>query len=256
NILTILTFVRNKRKKRKKSVYCLMNLALSDLSVGILTIPLYVSYLAEAVIKGNSSDTMLALSVDVIYQFTASAANFSLVLVSLERLYVTLYPLQHRKTRTRSYLISIALTWLIALGITLIYYVFKYELKAPKAIFYVLLPVLLVSLVLICLSYAVILVKIRRRNGSCLAMIAKGQRQERKLAHTLCIVTATSLATWLPFTIMQIMSIKGTSAMSSDTVFSVLLIQCSNSLVNPIIYALRIREFRNTLLQLLRCKSS
>ena len=81
--------------------------------------------------------------------------------------------------------------------------------------------------------------------------------RETRLAKTLLIITAASLLTWLPFEILNLLLIRGELGgfpnISVTSNIAVKFVQFSNSLVNVMIYPFRIREFKNGLLQILRC---
>ena len=80
--------------------------------------------------------------------------------------------------------------------------------------------------------------------------------REAKLANTLFLITGAPVFTWLPFQILILLvNLKITANFShlQMTVFIIRVLQYSNSFVNVIIYPLRIPEFKNFLLHLLRC---
>ena len=80
--------------------------------------------------------------------------------------------------------------------------------------------------------------------------------REAKLANTLFLITGASVFTWLPFQIINILVSLHVFPSFSHlqlTVFIIRVLQYSNSFVNVIIYPLRIPEFKNFLLHLLRC---
>ena len=81
---------------------------------------------------------------------------------------------------------------------------------------------------------------------------------EVKLAKTLLLITGASLFTWLPFQIVNFLFELDVHIVISHNVwfmtrFIIKFLQFSNSLVNAIIYAFRIPEFKNALLKTFRC---
>ena len=76
--------------------------------------------------------------------------------------------------------------------------------------------------------------------------------REKRLAKTLFIITAASLLTWLPFQILLLL-IGNLDYVNPPVLMIIKFLQFSNSLVNVTIYPFRISEFKNTLLQMLRC---
>jgi hypothetical protein len=70
---------------------------------------------------------------------------------------------------------------------------------------------------------------------------------------TLFIVTVLSLITWLPYIITIILTTLNSSYVLSYNIgFQLIdLIHLTNSLINPIIYVFRMRDFRKALAQLI-----
>ena len=81
-------------------------------------------------------------------------------------------------------------------------------------------------------------------------------RNYAKLANTLFLITGASVFTLLPFQILNLLvywQITANFSHLQPTVLVIRVLQDSNSFVNVIIYSLRIPEFKNCLLHLLRC---
>jgi len=82
--------------------------------------------------------------------------------------------------------------------------------------------------------------------------------KEKKLSVTLLIVTGVSVHTILPLAIYRSIpqhirkTWKGTS--SVDILDIVKVIHLANSIVNPLVYAIRMREFRKALINLVSSK--
>ena len=80
--------------------------------------------------------------------------------------------------------------------------------------------------------------------------------REARFAKTLFLITGTSILTWLPFQILNLLAHFGLIRYFSfinATIYIVKFLQFSNSLVNVIIYPFRISEFKNALLQMFHC---
>ena len=101
NTFTIAIFVINPHL-RKRSSYCIVNLAAADLLVGAVATPSIVHFLGVMFSFWGSSEKDYFLTVvhfqGTIFIFTGIASLFSLVLVSLERVLATVCPLQHLTT--------------------------------------------------------------------------------------------------------------------------------------------------------------
>ena len=112
----------------------------------------------------------------------------------------------------------------------------------------------LLVLLVICVSYILIYIKVRC--GPNLQHHGAANR-EKQLTVTLVVVTIVSLVTWMPGVILFILVYSnGTSyhEMSNEgnfhvaVAFTVLI--TANSLVNPIMYAVRMAEFRKKICEL------
>ena len=114
-----------------------------------------------------------------------------------------------------------------------------------------------IPLFVIVVSYVCIFFKVRcsrhpRHHG------AAGQR-ERKLTSTLFLVTLGSLLTWLPpviYSFVQFNFFLEIRKISNQSFFHIIMtlvaLYFANSLINPIIYALRMPELRAGVSQLFR----
>jgi len=122
--------------------------------------------------------------------------------------------------------------------------------------FYFFLAVFSICLLIMCVSYTSIVVKVRcstqpQHHGAAI--------RERKLTMTLLIVTAVSLLLCLPFVIFRYVSLsnfKISSSMSPSEFMhlshALLVLFFANSLANPTLYAIRMPEYRSAFLALFR----
>ena len=109
-----------------------------------------------------------------------------------------------------------------------------------------------VSLFVICVSCACIFITVRcsrhpRRHGAA-------SLRERKLTTTLLIIALVSLLSWLPYPIFCIIVSIVRDSWISFYYFDMtaLIIYLANSLVNPIIYSLRMLEFKACVVRMFR----
>ena len=104
-----------------------------------------------------------------------------------------------------------------------------------------------VSLFIMCVSYILITIKIR---CSRLSQFHTRSKRERKLTGTALIVSLVSLLCFLPAMIyVACLRVSFTCFRNFHIDKAVLVLFLANSLVNPIIYALRMPGFREGLLQ-------
>ena len=110
-------------------------------------------------------------------------------------------------------------------------------------------------LLVICVSYTSIAVRywcaVRPQHHGATS-------RQRKLTVTLLIMTIVSLLFWLPYLIFTFVILTGRRSLSFQQMmrvrFILLLLFYTNSFVNPIIYTIRILEFRKALIALFTCQ--
>ena len=239
NILIIWIFF--KLRRRKRSTFLLIGLGVADLLVGGLAIPLLIA-------TYESASTTVWRVFNLVYVFTSTSSIYALAVFSVERMFAIGWPLRHRTANFRVYICAIALPWIIAAIFAMTF--FANFITSDSAIYpIILLPA--TPLLIMCVAYYVIW----RKQKSTICN-QNNIIREVKLANTLFLITGASVFTWLPFQILNLLVYLQITANFSHMLPTVLIIrvlQYSNSFVNVIIYPLRIPEFKNYLLHLLRC---
>ena len=244
NLLTIWIFL--KRRLRKRAYFLLVSLAVADLLVGLLTVPLYITI--------NTILNQPYLSVWFVFTltdiFTGVASIITLAAISLERMYAIVWPFRHRTLNVRVYMFAIAIPWILTSIFTSIRLLLYLSIITLKDFMYCLILFLSTPLLVMCMVYFIVWRKQKTMMGNQNHVV-----RETRLAKTLLIITAASLLTWLPFQVLNLLVIRGQLGgfpYITITVNIVKFLQFSNSLVNVIIYPFRIPEFKNALLQILR----
>lgn len=250
NAVTIVAFMKN-CNLRKRSTYLLVNLAIVDMLVG-LTGPWTVYELGmycklwQDLLAGWAKVLGQACRVTFII-----SSLLNITVISLERLHATVCPFRHRFVKKWVYWIVIVVNYLVAalISATLskaVNILSKYSFKQ--------LYLLFSSFTLICIfvvfcSYILILIKVR-----CSPQPRHHVKvsRERKLTVTLFIVTFVSLLAWLPYIVQ---SLHYFTSFPSHLACFVVLLLITNSLVNPLLYAIRIPEFKRTL-KAMFCKTN
>ena len=241
NFFTIWVFHR--QRSRKRSYFLLISLAVADLMVGLFAIPLFItrrstehSYLWRLVSKSFDA-------------FTGLTSIYTLAVISLERLFAILCPLRHRTLTSRSYIYAIAIPWIAAaVFIAVIILKPNGRVKHPSYKFFPFL-FLITPLLTMCVAYFSIWIKQKSTKGIRNHRAAR----ESKLTKTLFLVTGASLLTWTPFQIMNNLFLFQGLQISLTVSNLSKILQFSNSLVNVVIYPLRIPEFKTTLKNIIHC---
>ena len=251
NITTIIVFVKQ-RQLQRKSTYLIIHLAIADLLVGAISGPMQV-HAVIACCYGEIRDITFSRISSAIRPFFPFASLVNLAFISLERVHATYRPFKHRLIKKWLYRLVIAFIYLSTICQGTVGIVTDWPLNSIWVF-----SSYLIFLVLICLCYISIYIKVRCSRQHQLHGAA-GLR-ERKLTSTLFLVSFASLLTFLPITIWESMicfrniSIPNWStylkiAGTTQTLF------LANSLINPILYAVRMPEFRVGILKLVFCRT-
>jgi hypothetical protein len=101
-------------------MYCLINLAVADMLFGVFRTTDNATNIVYILVP-NYHDRILKIVVYINFTYgtTLITSLFSLVLVSLERVYATFFPFRHRTTRLRMYISVFAITWLLPLPLSI-----------------------------------------------------------------------------------------------------------------------------------------
>ena len=251
NIITVVVFVKKKRQLQRRSTYLIIHLAMVDLLVGVVSGPLQIERKMAwyCPLWKYRRDTLWSnhLSFAFLHLFSfASLTN--LIAISLERLHATFCPFRHRFVRKWVYRAIIIVIWLIAI-VREVAQIFLWEIGYFEVInAYLYLPFYAVSLFVICVSYILIVIKVRCSRHP---QFHSRSKRERKLTGTALIVSLVSLLCFLPAIIyLACHRFSFTCSTNIHIDMAVVVLFLANSLVNPIIYALRMPGFRKSLLQL------
>ena len=262
NIITIIVFVKQ-RQLQRRSTYLIIHLAFVDFLVGAICGPLTFAeriatfcYLWKNPFRENAIQSSFTLLLYVI-------SILNLAVISLERLHATLFPLRHRLLGKWIYVMAICAMWTFSALLDFVPLIFytaeKWDEKSESLYYNIRSSLYLLVLLVICVSYILIYIKVHC--GPNLQHHGAANR-EKQLTVTLVVVTIVSLVTWLPGVILFIfVNNQSTSyhKMSFEWNFHVTLtltmLTTANSLVNPILYAVRMAEFRKIVCQLFRRSS-
>ncbi len=240
NCLSILILL--KRRLRKRPHFLLISLAMADLLVGLLAIPIYI-------VMWLSRQTLVSsLVFDCVDMFTGFSSVFTLVFISLERLYAIALPFRHRLLALHSYFIAIATPWILSLAVTSCRVLLELAIIDFHQFLSVIITSLSTPLVIMCIAYCVIW----RKEASRLYHTFRA-RNEARLSKTVLLVTGMFILTWMPFQVLVIVIVKCATCknVSLAVVFVIKLLQFSNSVLNFFIYCFRMPNYRHALFSLL-----
>ena len=257
NLLSIIIFIKNSNL-RTRAMYLVINLTVADNFVGgISSIFLFeiLGYDCQIVTVGSNTAPEGNITLFVFRWFPLTSLT-SIAVISLDRMHATFRPFRHRNIKKWVYWVTIGAIWVLAAVmstvITLVYLRFGMQVPLPL---YLWLSYCCLCLLVICVSYTSIAVRYwcaarPQHHGAT--------SRQRKLTVTLLIMTIVSLLFWLPYLIFTFVILTGRRSLSFQQMmrvrFILLLLFYTNSFVNPIIYTIRILEFRKALIPLFTCQ--
>ena len=250
NVFTVVVFVRN-RHLRKRTTYLIINLTVTDLLVGAVSGPMNILVLDLDRGNGFSWQEFIILTSSLIFPL-ASQANLSLI--SLERLHATLFPFRHCLIEKWLYVKVIYGSWMITLLLASMMSVL--QALHLVSITYAFACYTCLTLLIITVSNVIIAIKVKSNPPP---QHSSAVVSERKLSVTLSIITFVSILTILPISIW--MAVKRNDIFSQTSPGSthvhikgtLMVLHYANSIVNPLIYAIRMQEFRKAVKEL-SCK--
>ena len=179
----------------------------------------------------------------------------NIAVISLERFHATFRPFRHRLIKRWFYVATIAVVWVVPIITSVIAGIEQFLMKHHL---YLYESFCCLCLIVIFVSYTSILFKFRfgaHPQRHCAAAL-----RQRKLTVTLFITTLVSLLLWLPYSILYFFVDRSTyislNSLSGPErirlLFSLNSLRYANSLVNPILYTIRMPDFKRALLSLFR----
>lgn len=268
NIITIIVFVKQ-RQLQRRSTYLIIHLAFVDSLVGAVSGPLTLAERMASFCNlwenpfGEDATFIIRSPYIIQDAFTLMLYFISilnLAVISLERLHATLCPLKHRLLGNWIYVLVICAMWVFPALVDFVPLMFysaeKWNLKSRSLFYNIRSSLCLIVLLVICVSYILIYIKVRC--GPNLQHHGAANR-EKQLTVTLVVVTIVSLVTWLPGVVLYILVYSYSTSYLQMWNFHVVaaftVLTTANSLVNPIMYAVRMAEFRKIVYQLFQRSS-
>ena len=248
NIFTIFMFWTH-RNRLKRTSFLLINLAVADLFVGFTD--LITSRLFDILKQLGKTSFYSAANkiISTAFQVTFSFASvFFLVLISLERAYALIWPLRHRVSSTKAYIYSATFAWVAAISVGTLALLAVLHILDFFHWMVVFGCVMVLCLVTICASYLAIRTRLNCRFPAIDGVHNRQNEQQKnaKLARTLFIVITASLFFWIPNIVVYCIHYRCSKCVPLLVLDICNLFRLANSLVNPIIYSLRIPMFRET----------
>lgn len=236
----------------------IFNLALAD-ELFMLGLPFLAAQNALSYWPFGSFMCRLVMGVDAINQFTSI---FCLTVMSVDRYLAVVHPVKSSKWRTArlAKLVSGAV-WVLSsvvvlpvvvfsdvpLGMTTCHIQWPEPASVWRAGFIIYTAALgfFGPLLVICLCYLLIVVKVRSSGRKVRALTAKRKRSERKVTRMVVTVVAVFVLCWLPFYVLNIINVIWPAEQTFFGIyFLVVVLPYANSCANPIIYGFLSYRFK------------
>ena len=256
NALTIIVCLKE-RSVRKRTIYLVINQAVADMFTGASIFILCRMLASSCEPWSPWPREELLFLILVLWSVSPTASVINLAAISLERTHATFRPFEHRLVKKKIFGAAAAIVWITAGAIstgTVPQFAFKSPFSKRIRIFSIVFySSFLFCLLTIIVSYSSIAIKIVSGTQSD---HRSATSRGRKLTKTLFIVTVISLLLTLPVFIVHLcFSLQLNTSIPFHLGFSSNFMFYANSLVNPLLYTVRIPEFKRALVSILRCRS-
>ena len=256
NTFTVFVFW-TQRTHLKRTCVLLINLAVADMLVGI----------AEGILLGREKfPGMAGIASDegkvqwkknpgpAFQLFASSVSIYFLALVSLERAFAVLCPFRHRTTKTRFYIYSVIVIWVIGLFTLSLYLVALYYPPKVKRehVSVTVHSCLLISFCVICGSYLKIRNRLRSPAPELDVLSRQSAERNLRLSRTIFVTIAVSLVFWIPAIVVYITRDLCHRCFPPPMIITVNALHLANSMVNPFVYSSRMQIFKDALKKLSR----
>ena len=255
NLISIVLFIKN-RSLRTRAMYLVINLTVADMFVGGFSHLLLFRHLSlySCDIMKKNLNLELDVIINLLFPWFPLTSLTNIAVISLDRMHATIRPFRHRLIKKWVYGVTIAGVWVLATVASTVSLILKLYGKEFAYHFYFWQSYFCLCLFVMCISYSSIVVKFfcgahPQHHGAA--------NRQKKLTVTLFIMTIVSLLMWLPYAVLTFLHqtgiIKFRSLQESIGLqYSFVILYLMNSLVNPIVYTIRIPEFRKALLLLFK----
>ena len=257
NLISIILFMKN-NCLRKRGLFLVINLTVADMLAGgsfiaDLILALDASYCKFSELTVGSYWRSVPLYFAIVFFPLTSLTNIAMI--SLQQTHATFRPFQHRVIKKWVYGVAIAVVWVLAATVSATVVSLELSTNSRSHYFYLWQSYNCLCLFVICVSYTSTVVKFccgarPPHHGTA--------RRQRKLTVTLLLMTFVSFLMWLPYVVatfvyfttnhFESLSFQKKLRLNLALVF----LFNANSLVNPILYAIRMPEFRRALISLFR----
>ena len=248
------------RRLQRKSTYLIIHLAIVDLLVGAVTGPLRIESSRSLICHTWENDMPSSIWLFLLELATGyyidKVSLLNLTFISLERTHATFCPFKHRFVKKWVYGVVIVVTWLVP--VIMISMMSGLSILNRDIITMLWVYLLYTSTLLLVIFACYVSIYIKVRCGRFAQLHGAAGLRERKLTSTMFHATFGSFLTFLPSIVnfgMFVFDLTLLVSLPINFLFHFEMAMTTfflfNSLINPIIYAIRMPEFRAGMLQII-----
>ncbi|XP_068743098.1 octopamine receptor beta-2R-like [Montipora capricornis] len=244
NLMVVTAFFIND-KLRTVTNYFVVGLAIADIMVGAISVPLWMYRLkAYASPTGNENFKGVETFYRTMDSFAGISSILHLMAISMERYFCVGWAVKHRNTPKYVYYIALFMVWLVSALAACVKLIIPSIKPKDRAL---VTPVVffLLPLTIIVVAYAAIwkIATTRMNNNPS----KRSLKREIRTATTIAFVIGFFLVAWTPFFVTLITVNYCTKCpFNWSALIFYKFLHYSNSSINPIVYGVRIPEFRKT----------
>ncbi|XP_071578024.1 histamine H2 receptor-like isoform X2 [Temnothorax nylanderi] len=269
NVLTILAITWARRLRNVVSNYFILNLAVSDLMVGV-TLPYHLAFYMDDTLHRNQS---VCISRFIMFSLACGESIYNILMIAIDRYVAIVHPLGYNAYATkRRVLLIIIVAWICTMGVSSIptYWnsfdpsdtdqMCEFETVFPR---YYILAIQMPAFFLIWIAMFLLYWKIwreahmhaRRMNLGIVPNIA--EKNDRKSVQVVLLILGCFSICWFPYFVVVCMQTTFDRRPNSMTLWykSTFALAVANSAMNPFIYAWKNTNFRKAFQKILHFKS-
>ncbi|KFO22860.1 adenosine receptor A3 isoform X2 [Fukomys damarensis] len=268
--MLVIWVIKSNPSLKTTTFYFIVSLALADIAVGIVVIPV-----AVAISLNISMGFYACLFMCCVLLIFTHASIMSLLAIAVDRYLRVKLTIRYRRVITqRRIWLALGLCWLVSLlvGLTPMFgwnrkliskelqnvtacpCSFRHIMSMEYMVFFSFLIWIFIPLLVMCAIYWEIFCVIRNKlsqNFSASKETGAFYGREFKMAKSLFLVLFLFALCWLPLSIINC-ALYFQVSVPEDVLFLGILLSHANSMMNPIIYACKIKKFKETYFLILK----
>jgi len=261
NILSIVVVTTKPRLKTKSNCQ-LSCLAVTDVLVGLIVQPFYITS-AILLLQGNTASSefcWILAALETLARILCRASIVHLVLLSLERYMAIIHPYVHHTVVTRSRIVAVSVTaWIVN------FLLHVPEFFDPGLALRIVNSLLLVYVAVVIFCQVSVCREIRRHEKLIAAQQASEEAKERflndqKATKITTAIVVAAVISYVPMFVFRAFLLKFGKHISLNVAYPCQMfigtLVMFNSFVNSLIYAVRVRAFRVAFIEVLFQRNS